>query len=413
VGATAPGASRGPRPNNVKRDAPLRWLGVRRVRHGFLALAVLFMAIAGVYLAYSWLVKGEEIQVKVEGSYYLSYSEEYVKLKVILRGPRRGIRVSLKLFDGSVLLKEKELTVCGVGVLFLKLPPLKRPRLVVAWDDKVKTINVRLGGGALVRVEGKHIVLMLRKRNFDMFEDPLGWLRKLDMAYEAYAELVGAVPYNGAKIAIVEVKEYPGGWAVAGNPIKWYSPYIPDAIKQINEGDWLFGILHEISHDFDLDGRWVWNPEFSANFKMVYVVERLRAKVKVGGLWYDYSDPRGRRLEEYYAMMAAKTGEEKRLRDWLNHNDAATDKFLRVKNLIGWEPFKKTYRAWLNLSWNEVPKTPEGKLNLFVYYLCIFSGKDLTDLFIEWGFPITEETVAKVREALSGGCSSAPTGGPS
>ncbi|RLE87510.1 MAG: hypothetical protein DRJ67_04645, partial [Thermoprotei archaeon] len=104
MGATAPGASRGPRPNNVKRDAPLRWLGVRRVRHGFLALAVLFMAIAGVYLAYSWLVKGEEIQVKVEGSYYLSYSEEYVKLKVILRGPRRGIRVSLKLFDGSVLL---------------------------------------------------------------------------------------------------------------------------------------------------------------------------------------------------------------------------------------------------------------------------------------------------------------------
>ncbi|RLE94691.1 MAG: hypothetical protein DRJ96_09215, partial [Thermoprotei archaeon] len=88
----------------MKRDAPLRWLGVRRVRHGFLALAVLFMAIAGVYLAYSWLVKGEEIQVKVEGSYYLSYSEEYVKLKVILRGPRRGIRVSLKLFDGSVLL---------------------------------------------------------------------------------------------------------------------------------------------------------------------------------------------------------------------------------------------------------------------------------------------------------------------
>ncbi|MCD6368917.1 MAG: M60 family metallopeptidase [Thermoproteales archaeon] len=372
-------------------------------KRSFILLAFLVVSTVIAYLVYQEFFTSEDIYLKIEKNYYVSFNSKFVNLTIKLYGlTEDGKNITLEVFDGNSLINSTNLFLTiGIKAVSFRLPySIRNPLLKIRWDGKLKTIGIELNDKTIVRVEGRHIVLVIKKRNFDLFKDPLDWIRKLDMAYEAYAELVGDVPYNGAKIVIEEVDKYPGGWAVAGNPIKWYSPYIPDAIKQVNEGDWLFGILHEIGHDFDLDYRWVWNAEFSANFKMVYVAEKLKAKIKEYGVWYDYSDPNGKTLDDFYAMMAAKTGETNVLKDWLRHNDAATDKFLKVKNMIGWEPFKKTYRAWLNLSSDEIPKTPEEKLNLFVYYLCVFSGKDLTQQFIEWGFPISSETVTKVREVL-------------
>lgn len=257
------------------------------------------------------------------------------------------------------------------------------------WPGGEKVVGTFLPPATWARASGSHISLEVQANNYVILNDPLGWIEKLDSSYVAYEELVGGVPYGGEMITILEVLTYPGGWAVAGNPIKWYSPYIADAFRQVNWGDWLFGILHEISHDFDLDYKWVWEAEFFANFKMVYAAERMKAKIKQGGYWFDYSDPAGLRLEDYYRWQAEATGEEDSLTDWFHHNDAATDKFLKAKNLIGWEPFKETFRTYGALPWPEVPSTPEGKLNLFVHYLEVYSGQDLVDLFRGWGFPVT------------------------
>jgi hypothetical protein len=52
------------------------------------------------------------------------------------------------------------------------------------------------------------------------------------------------VPYNGNIITVLGVNTYPGGWAVAGNPILWYKPYINPELQVIEStGSWSFGIM--------------------------------------------------------------------------------------------------------------------------------------------------------------------------
>ncbi|GEM_PF-1881148 len=241
---------------------------------------------------------------------------------------------------------------------------------------------------SIVTVEGKHVILKVRSEDLKVLKDPYGWIKKLDRVYESYTDLVGDVPYNGKKITVESVEDYPGGWAVAGNPIKWHRPWVAREFKGINEGNWSFGIMHELGHDFDLDYRWVWEAEFFANFKMVYAAEKLKAKIHQGGKWYDYVDSKGLTLDDYYEEQAELAGERDHVEDWYRHNDPSLDKFLKVKRDIGWEPFKKTFRRYGELKEGEIPKTPEKKFNLFIYYLSEFSSKNLNPRFVEWGYPI-------------------------
>ena len=239
-----------------------------------------------------------------------------------------------------------------------------------------------------IRAEGQFVALELQLKNFNVLNKPFNWLAKLDSAYLAYEELVGERPYGGKMITILEVLQYPGGWAVAGNPIKWFSPYIAPALQQVNQGDWLFGILHELGHDFDLDYKWVWEAELFANFKMVYVAEQVKAKVFQRKRWYDYTKLDGETLDDYYRWQAEQTDEVNSVTDWLYHNDPATHKFLLLKNMIGWEPFKQTFRTYQALPNWQVPSIPQGKLNLFVHYLEKYSGQQLMERFRKWGFPV-------------------------
>ncbi len=125
------------------------------------------------------------------------------------------------------------------------------------------------------------------------------WLNNLDEAYSTYEELVGGVPFDGATIRVNSVKQYPGGWAVAGNPIKWQQRYVGSELSKVNDnGDWSFGILHEIGHNFGLDNRWMFAGEMLANLKMFYVVQSLNATVSPRSVNSEYYV--GDDLRNYY-----------------------------------------------------------------------------------------------------------------
>ena len=102
--------------------------------------------------------------------------------------------------------------------------------------------------------EGNHVRIVLEAEDVaaaGLDDDWLaGWIRYLDLVYEQYEDLVGGVPYEGERIEILSVRQYPGGWAVAGNPIRWRKRYVRSVLRAANEKDeWGFGVLHEIGHD--------------------------------------------------------------------------------------------------------------------------------------------------------------------
>jgi hypothetical protein len=216
----------------------------------------------------------------------------------------------------------------------------------------------------IVKIEGKHINLLLESEDVVAIS-PVNlkrWLDHLDKTYEAYNDLVGSTPFNGTKIDILSTHYSLGGWAVAGNPIKWMQPYVGTSLSMSNNmDDWSFGILHEIGHDFDIGG-WNWDGEFWANTKMYYTIETLNGRIpKKNGVDFYV----GSQLSEMYKTVV--DGYDNTIAKGNYHHDALTYCFIRIKNKIGWQPFKQTFRHFTNTGEN--PSTGLAKFNRFIELL--------------------------------------------
>ncbi len=219
--------------------------------------------------------------------------------------------------------------------------------------------------------EGLHLKTLLKAEDLEVISDNnmYRWLGHLDSCYEKYYELVGFTPYGGEIIEILSVDDYPGGWAVAGNPIKWYQPWIKQELRTINDQDnWSFGIMHEISHDFD-HSSWNFYGEHFANFKLYYAAEKLKSTIVLGGNIYekgeikeifrnDYHD----RLDSYY-----KDGSVTKFRDGLTY------RYICLKDSIGWEPFKNAFRFCKDEDFSGRP------LEKYIHFLDLLSRFSETD----------------------------------
>ncbi len=194
------------------------------------------------------------------------------------------------------------------------------------------------------------------------------WLQHLDGSYEGYTDLVGDVPYGGELQRVLSVRQYPGGWAVAGNPILWMQEYIGTAISRVHsDDDWSFGILHEISHSFDLDDRWVFQAEFSANLKLYYVVTTLNGRVRFAGTLYE-----GIALRDPYEQIHQEAVATQSY-NW----NAMTFRFILLAEQLGWDTYQRTYRAFLARDPANLPITPSDKLEAFLDELSAQAGTDV------------------------------------
>jgi len=252
----------------------------------------------------------------------------------------------------------------------------------------------------MASVEGKHIILKVHAEDMKLLDDPKAWVDKLDRAYEALADLVGDVPFDGEKITIMSADELHGAWARAGNPIKWKREYIAKSFREnVNKGDWLFGIVHEISHNFDLDYRWVWEAEIAANFKMDYVFDRTKAVVFSRGKVCDYSDPDGLRLTDLYRESELARITSHRMLTGGFGRDPYHRKLTEMVDKIGWEPIKQAYR-WLNtLGPNELRQDGLSKRSLYIRAIDEHTNFDLAELVIDWGFSHLTVDVKGPKEA--------------
>lgn len=260
-------------------------------------------------------------------------------------------------------------------------------------------------------IESAHFILTLNKENLARFNNPYDWLAKLDRIYESYAELVGGVPSSGQRIEIVEhgpeEQCFGFAWIYPGEPyIHWCPDVIPVAIQEINKGNWSFGIAHEIGHLFDnvRDDKaidtWVWHAEFSANFKMVYVLGQIPEMV----VWNDRPDGTRWGTPPYYPyvkeMYEKKAREQRQFSMALitkpedlqgPFNDAHTFHFIELAERVGWEPFKAAYRTLNAIPRKRLPQdNPMARFTLFMETLARYADTqdfDTKQFLRERGFP--------------------------
>lgn len=172
------------------------------------------------------------------------------------------------------------------------------------------------------------------------------WLNNIDDMYDAFEELVGDVPQNGRKIALLSTPGmYSGYWALAGYPILLNERSGLSGVMSeiINYGTLSFGLMHEIGHVFNLgQTTWNWNDEMFANFRMQYALEKTGNGVHQKGNGDTAKKVyTGREILNMYKQDYDMTLPTGKLNDNAIHYLLAR---LAGEEFIGWEPFKLTFQ---------------------------------------------------------------------
>jgi hypothetical protein len=269
-----------------------------------------------------------------------------------------------------------------------------------AWSHRYNTYSVTIPYPStqnLINNSGTYMSTSLESFDTPYFGNTsyiTRWLGHLDNAYLKLQDLTGYTPYSGTKINILSDRNLTNYWATSGNPIKWGQSFVAkEAIKIKDYDDWSFGILHELGHDFD-SNKWNWNSEFFANFKMCYLLEQLSgAKVEHHSQWFT-----GSSIQNFYYSVA-DDNYLKCISENYFHHDFLTYVFLRIKNSVGWQPFKETFRYFLQLPTNKVPSTNRDKFYLFIAKLGEYANCNIRSLFLSSEISIIQNYFGKTFPA--------------
>lgn len=265
------------------------------------------------------------------------------------------------------------------------------------WYDQVTVRAVDDAQDNLYTRESEHIILKLHRDYVTISDAEIDtWLAKLDRIYEAYRELVGDVPFDGRKIMVLNTPGIePGYWALAGNPILWNSHVaVKDVVdRTASVDDWGFGIMHEIGHVFSAGnikhyGRWNWNDEIFANFRMSYALEVCNGTMSQRNTLY-----KGAGVIDYYKIFYDETigaGIAK------NNGDALHYTFLRIKEKYGWDVYKKAFRALYAIDDAHLPelRTSYDKMLYFLSKVSEAAGEDVVQA------TYTPEELKLIEESL-------------
>ncbi|MDR1796184.1 MAG: M60 family metallopeptidase [Clostridiales Family XIII bacterium] len=194
---------------------------------------------------------------------------------------------------------------------------------------------------------------------------------QLDRLYVAYEELTGYAPYGGERIDGIAGNSYPAGM-YAGNAFELLgsADAVLSEMPLVN-----FGLIHEIGHDFDHPG-WTFHAEMTANLKACYAADRAGLRSS------SYADEKGSLSDGFEALFEETY--ERYFGDYesntctFNH-DALMYIFLKVKDEVSWEPFKQTFRWFVETGTN--PEKNSEKFALFIQKLSEYSGRDIQTEF--------------------------------
>lgn len=279
--------------------------------------------------------------------------------------------VKIKLTTSSNQSAEATITVTNNSTTKPTPTPTKKPTPTPTPSNKVNKI-----GKYIDLIFDPDDIVKISDENLNL------WSSRLNLAYTDYVELTGYKPYNGGKITIKSVScgDNCPGWAWSGQTISWAKKWwLVDEFEKINNNDdWSFGILHEISHDFDFNDfgnrrGHNFDSELMANFKMVYLIEKRNAKVSPGYSGNYYVGPQ---IINYYKT--ADKGYEYAIKNNAFTGDFLTYILLREKDRFGgWDTYKKVFR---NLGYKSVT-SESASFKAFLNEITLISKKDSKGMF--------------------------------
>ena len=252
-------------------------------------------------------------------------------------------------------------------------------------DIMIEKITDNSDTKKIIESDCGNIRVVLDRNEYEMSgiteEKAKKWVNTLSLVKDCYKDLVGKHAYNG-KIDIITGNYY-GAYAIAGDPIQWLGKSQSTELRSIEQDDdWLFGILHEIGHNYDLNDMWNFDAEVLANFKMAYVLEKLNGKVIMN---YEYTYV-GAEIKQHYKKVYDESG--------LQEIDGVIYKLIDIKdkiteqtNIDGWDAYKKVFRYFNDLDSKDVPSSDSsGKIKLYLDKLSDYSGINIRDMFseVEW-----------------------------
>jgi hypothetical protein len=311
-----------------------------------------------------------------------------------LRDTQNWTYVSVRFITGRTTLAKVTCTLGEADPLYAR--PTSSGTM---WCDDLLLTKIR----TLPRtyLSGRHLAMDIYTEDYLAFNDPVTYVARLDEVYEAMADLVGGIPFNGNLITVrSDASMYYGllsgnpiligpGRNVGGGTFSW--------ADVVNRHGIDFGVPHELGHDFDLwpqsrlymgqmnfDGAEHW-----ANHKVLYAYDVLGARYPtLTNETFGRTVPLGQVGQTWVEELAQPWISSGRT-DYQNM-DACTALLYMLRQQVGWEPFKGVFREYGQLSSLPAPTSDEGKVELWANTLSRYARVDFIPSFQAWGFPVRQ-----------------------
>ena len=206
------------------------------------------------------------------------------------------------------------------------------------------------------------------------------WADQLEIAYSAFQSLTGFCPFRSIKVEAYVPSPYEGyaGWVFPDSNVIHVAPdFLRKDLERMGRRavDWNFCVLHEMGHIFDFGMPWNFEAELMTDLKVAYVMEACNAAAAPAEFpattcFY------GKDIKQAYAQLG---------KDLSVDYDvfSCAKRFLDIKDKIGWEPFRQTFR-YLYQNRNAYTDISKGeRFELFLKTLHRFSGQDIKKEFTQ------------------------------
>lgn len=254
------------------------------------------------------------------------------------------------------------------------------------------------------------VIITLPDSTLQTIDDPEKVMTLWDSIISTAAELA-QLPYPFVRpVRMVVDVQITAGSMHAGYPIMiGHSPSVgqvsldvianPQKLLQPSEGGANWGFFHEIGHDFQ-NQEWVFDGtgEVSCNLYALYIFDNV-VKSREGAHGNIKKEYQEKLMKDYFAKGAS-------YENYQQDPFLGLIPFMQIQQQFGWEPFKQTFKWYLEHPSDELmvsyddssyKQVNQLKINRFVERLSIATNRNLTSFFTYWGIPVTESTGEKLK----------------